>query len=824
MTTTSKQLFKQIFSFTLAILMAIMIIPKSESLTVSAGSPTPTVWDGTIAISFDGGDGTEANPYLIATGSQLAYLAQQVNNVNSFSNGKYFRMTSDIVLNDTSNWGNWSTVAPAHEWTAIGDFTRKFYGIFDGDGHTVSGIYINKTSNLNQGLFGFSYGTIKNIGVINIYINGYQAIAGVCGYNISGTISNCYNTATVNASHGYTGGVVGYNNTGGTITGCYNTGAISGTNNSVDNTCVGGVVGRNLSVVSNCYNTGAVSSNYKTTGGVVGGNEGSITNCYNTGTVVSTSQTVGGVSGNNPDGTISNCYNTGTVSGSFQVAGISGNNLNGTISNCYNTGEVSGSSTVGAITGYNNSWSREANCYYSGFNIGIGGTSVSQTGTTAFSKILNNPLGVNKTTTITEQTSADINTAWSNGLGSDFVVAFSDTYSSSDTDVATISDTTITGKAVGNANITGRTMTITQNALTSTGFNGATSQIIVSLSLPLQVTTTGGGAVTASAPTMATDAATNVTATSATLNGTVNANNAETAVKFEYGTTTAYGTTVTADQSPVTGDSNTSVSKAISGLTENTTYHYRVVGQNAEGTTNGADMTFTTATAPTPPAPTPDPTPTPTPDPTPTPETKTLEVIETPKEIKNPELITVKPVGEAFTQSVEVRMKDDPAVKKAIEDALDSVIKEELTGTTVFPLDISLYVKGTDTKVQPKDGTSVKITCPIPKSLLTNKDKVKVVCVIDGKLTVLDTKVVEIDGVWCAEFTATHFSPYAMVVDTTNALSKVGETTTEVTVPATDTNPKTGNNNPIGTLSIIAIMSVATLTVVSKKRKFKVVK
>lgn len=100
--------------------------------------------------------------------------------------------------------------------------------------------------------------------------------------------------------------------------------------------------------------------------------------------------------------------------------------------------------------------------------------------------------------------------------------------------------------------------------------------------------------VTASAPTAMTNAATSVTGTGATLNGTVNANGASTTVTFEYGLTTSYGTTVTAAQSPVTGDSNTAVSKAITGLSDGTTYHYRVVGQNSQGTTNGADMTFTT--------------------------------------------------------------------------------------------------------------------------------------------------------------------------------------------------------------------------------------
>jgi phosphodiesterase/alkaline phosphatase D-like protein len=105
--------------------------------------------------------------------------------------------------------------------------------------------------------------------------------------------------------------------------------------------------------------------------------------------------------------------------------------------------------------------------------------------------------------------------------------------------------------------------------------------------------TTGG-----SPPTADTNAATAVTGTGATLNGTVNANNDNTTVTFQYGTTPAYGSTVPADQSPVTGITNTAVSTAITGLTNNTTYHYRVVAQNGSGTTNGADMTFFTGTAP----------------------------------------------------------------------------------------------------------------------------------------------------------------------------------------------------------------------------------
>ncbi len=97
-----------------------------------------------------------------------------------------------------------------------------------------------------------------------------------------------------------------------------------------------------------------------------------------------------------------------------------------------------------------------------------------------------------------------------------------------------------------------------------------------------------------SAPTVTTGAATDITSSSATLNGTVNANGASTDVTFEYGADTSYGATVTATGSPVSGVTDTAVSYALSGLTPNTTYHFRAVGENAAGATDGADASFTT--------------------------------------------------------------------------------------------------------------------------------------------------------------------------------------------------------------------------------------
>ena len=96
------------------------------------------------------------------------------------------------------------------------------------------------------------------------------------------------------------------------------------------------------------------------------------------------------------------------------------------------------------------------------------------------------------------------------------------------------------------------------------------------------------------APTCVTQPATDVAGTVATLNGDVNANHLTTIVTFEYGTTTSYGQTVTATQSPVTGSSNTNVSANITGLIEGTIYHFRVNAVNSLGTIYGSDVTLTT--------------------------------------------------------------------------------------------------------------------------------------------------------------------------------------------------------------------------------------
>jgi len=331
------------------------------------------VWDGSVAESFAGGSGTAEDPYLIADGAQLARFASMVNGGQTSINGK---LTADILLNDISNWTSWNeSTAPANSWTPIGSITYRFSGTLDGDGHSVSGIYINSTE-ISQGLVGVlgEGGTLQNLGVKASYIKGNNFVGGVCGYNDSGPVTNCYNTGSVEGNS-QVGGVCGRND--GTVSNCYNTGSVTGTGDHV-----GGVCGLNYDVtVTNCYNTGSVEGTGDYVGGVCGDNYlGTVTNCYNIGSVEG-NEIVGGVCGRNSS-TVTNCYNSGSVEGNSQVGGVCG--LNGrTLTNCYNTGSVAGNRYVGGVCGLN--YTTVTNCYYLAgtANSGIGSGSGEATAKTA---------------------------------------------------------------------------------------------------------------------------------------------------------------------------------------------------------------------------------------------------------------------------------------------------------------------------------------------------------------------------------------------------------------------------------------------------------
>ncbi len=282
--------------------------------------------------------------YAISNSPDLYWFAKEVYNGSTSINAV---LTADIVVNENVLTAEGElNGTPTYSWTPIGTSSQKYAGTFDGNGHTISGLYFNNTTNRDYpnggkyaGLIGYAYGaTIKNVGVIGSYIRGDQYVSGICGYgsNSSGTnttITNCYNTGMVTGSAEYVGGICG---SGGVQTNCHNTGMVSGFK------YVGGICGQ-YGTQTKCYNTGTITSSSSSSSSVGGicGSYGTQTNCYNTGTVSGSGNYVGGICGYcYYNVTPTNCYNTGTVSGYYDYSGgICGNKENSGVevkpTNCY---------------------------------------------------------------------------------------------------------------------------------------------------------------------------------------------------------------------------------------------------------------------------------------------------------------------------------------------------------------------------------------------------------------------------------------------------------------------------------------------------------
>ena len=168
------------------------------------------------------------------------------------------------------------------EWKPIGtydSYDAVYTGTFDGQGHTISGLYFNHPDASYVGLFGYigANGKISNVGVSDSYFQFRMKGGGVCGKNDKdGVLQNCSNSSTVigKNQNSRTGGVCGDNS--GTVRDCKNTGSVSGEN------FVGGVCGINLGTIKSCYNTGSVHGTDIYVGGVCG-NSYRVTNtnyCY----------------------------------------------------------------------------------------------------------------------------------------------------------------------------------------------------------------------------------------------------------------------------------------------------------------------------------------------------------------------------------------------------------------------------------------------------------------------------------------------------------------------------------------------------------------
>lgn len=373
---------KRMLSIVLALALCLTFIPTA----LATGSKT-----------FSGGTGTADDPYLISTAEDMLALAEAVNQDGNTYEYYHFRLTNDIDLGTNAE----------NPWTPIGKNSSanspQFLGSFDGDHHTVRGLYVDANSGY-VGLFGAiglprrnSTAEIKNLRVEG-YVRAARTsslfyIGGISGFvGLGAKITDCSFQGTVEAiitekaSEAYAGGIAGYNF--GTISGCdvsdstiYGDHSSSGTNYRILTAGIAAI--NNTGTIEHCTveNTAITSQasvvgTQSCAGGIVADNTvGSITGCTVTGGTVSGIITgtvsedgpikvsgVGGIAGAS-DGRVTDCVNSASVSGTHHdqelnnvaqgSGGIVGCNYN-TIERCVNSGSVTGTGNyIGGVAGYN---------------------------------------------------------------------------------------------------------------------------------------------------------------------------------------------------------------------------------------------------------------------------------------------------------------------------------------------------------------------------------------------------------------------------------------------------------------------------------------
>jgi hypothetical protein len=293
-------------------------------------SPTAT---GTYYIAtgrYSGGSGVPGDPYQISSVDDLMLLAGMTSDY-----GSSFILTQDLDLGATTY--QTALIAPDTYNLNTSFEGTAFTGSFDGDGHTISNLYIYaNTDNDYLGLFGYigSGGVVRNV-----------------------HIANCSVSYSAGTSY-YTGAVAGSNY--GTIEDCSSSGLVHGL------IYTGGIAGRNVGTISRCGTTADVKANNSYCGGVIGRaiSGSSLTQSYSLGDVNSTSGYAGGVVGDClTSSSVSDCYARCRVHGSSYVGGAVGRISGGIVANSYSAGPVIGGSNTGGFVGAVSSGAAES-CFW----------------------------------------------------------------------------------------------------------------------------------------------------------------------------------------------------------------------------------------------------------------------------------------------------------------------------------------------------------------------------------------------------------------------------------------------------------------------------
>ena len=267
------------------------------------------------------GDGSSEHPFLINTAEELKWYASYVNGEsgdNVVHSTACAQLVKDIDLSTVcgEGKGNWTPIAKFGIYERLS--SNKFDGVFDGNGHTISNLYINDENGSKLGLFGYIYPTmqktsVKNLKMRNVQIVGKEYCAAVCGCGIAVTLENI---EVISGSIAGFRDIYGISGCGGSARNCINR-----ANVTVERTYAAGIISNITGEVSNCSNYGKITAGKGRAGGIAAGSNGftQLINCANygeihvTGTVNGTDYAVGGLLGYPWNIEISNCANFGNI-------------------------------------------------------------------------------------------------------------------------------------------------------------------------------------------------------------------------------------------------------------------------------------------------------------------------------------------------------------------------------------------------------------------------------------------------------------------------------------------------------------------------------
>ena len=312
-----KQLHKSNWLVTMLLLVMAILMPYGGAWAQTPKRPAS-------------GDGKVDNPYKISSAAELAWFRDQVNSGNNSISAE---LTENIDLVEFCHAKDGTKYTEELSWTPIGNDDNMYRGTFDGNGKTISNLYINATS-FGTGFFGIAiYGSLKNITFDNAKVkNTDKSYTGILAGDASSCMIENIKTSENCSVEGnrYVGGIVG--SASGDIRNC-----------------------------SNCENRARVNG-VAIIGGILGYSEGSdysITSCANYGVVTGLENSIGGMVGYIRLGTIQNSANYGNITGTEYVGNLIGSAGMCNLNNVLGTGKVTATSgdPAGLLVGsiYNSS-------------------------------------------------------------------------------------------------------------------------------------------------------------------------------------------------------------------------------------------------------------------------------------------------------------------------------------------------------------------------------------------------------------------------------------------------------------------------------------